>query len=53
MSFSGTMRVCITVQDETEDYARDYIDSSVLYDNIDTSAEITIDDYSIDRIDAA
>jgi hypothetical protein len=53
MSFSGTMRVCITVQDETEDYARDYIDSSVLYDNISTSAEITIDDYSIDRIDAA
>ena len=52
MTFEGSMQVRIHVSDETEDGARDYVDSSVVEENIDSSAEITVHDYEIDRIEA-
>lgn len=51
MSFEGTVNVRIYVSDCTEEYARDYVDSSTIEEAIDSNAEITVNDYDIDRIE--
>ncbi|QGJ92860.1 hypothetical protein PBI_BEAGLE_101 [Arthrobacter phage Beagle] len=52
MTIEGTVAVRIPISDETEDGARDYVDSSVILDAMDSSTEVEIIDWEIDSVDA-
>jgi hypothetical protein len=53
MVIEGSVTVTVSVDDTTEDGARDYVDTDAIISAMDSSAEVEILDWEIDSVDAS